>query len=62
MSLHSYYTWYAILCINILLHPAATVKLIMQQMNYELGDGVGKAFATIKHDDEVAAESGSTKK
>ena len=38
------------------------MKLIMQQMNYELGDGVGKAFATIKHDDEVAAESGSTKK
>ena len=39
---------------------AATVKLIMQQMDYELGEGVGKAFATLKHEEEEAAASGST--
>jgi hypothetical protein len=31
----------------------ATVKLIMQEMNYEVGDSVGKAFATIQHEEEV---------
>jgi len=34
---------------------AATVKLMMQRMNYELGDGVGKAFATIQHEQEQQA-------
>jgi hypothetical protein len=25
----------------------------MQEMNYEVGDSVGKAFATIQHEEEV---------
>mmetsp|Transcript_23082 Transcript_23082/g.39040 ORF Transcript_23082/g.39040 Transcript_23082/m.39040 type:complete len:191 (+) Transcript_23082:150-722(+) len=37
------------------IHHLATVKLMMQRMNYELGDGVGKAFATIQHEQEQQA-------